>query len=475
MPVTYIQRTFILIWFVVLLTSCENAQKGSENNNIDFSGKKSEKIILHFQPQKGSYIHFYYNNPVNEEKSFHLNVENDTNMFEEISNYEKGVMEVNFNKGGSPVRYLMFPGDTIEVKNIGRNRYKLLSKIDNRQAEIDFQYNNFYLIDGAFSLSLEDSYRENKIRFENNYISLSKTIKKLLDEKIVSEVFYEHISMHILSRYFTALLYPAYIPKKKSELDKVDDNFLKSILDKDKKYLSMFSYRNNLWNYLKYLCLKNYSFLSEENLYHTCLENFEGSEKDFLLARIINESIREGFPQNFDKDSFKEQISDPFYRNYVKLNSFEEDLKENTLFSLENKKTSLKELLEGYRDTMVFVDFWASWCVPCKEEMKYYPDLLEKYGFNKVEFVFLSLDKDISNWQSSVIDFDFMDEENSFILADDFDSKIAKKLNVNSIPRYVVFKNGKVIIPNSKRPSETEALVELLDSYLNLRNSDFNF
>ncbi|HLR37548.1 MAG TPA: hypothetical protein VK084_05860 [Chitinophagaceae bacterium] len=98
MPVTYIQRTFILIWFVVLLTSCENAQKGSENNNIDFSGKKSEKIILHFQPQKGSYIHFYYNNPVNEEKSFHLNVENDTNMFEEISNYEKGVMEVNFNK-----------------------------------------------------------------------------------------------------------------------------------------------------------------------------------------------------------------------------------------------------------------------------------------------------------------------------------------------------------------------------------------
>lgn len=455
---------FILIVFFI---SCGNADKESKNNTVASYEKNSEKIVLHFQPKKGDFIHFYYNNPVNEEKSFHLNIESDTNMFEEISSYEKGVMEVNFNKGGRPVRYLMFPGDTIEVENIGRNRYKLLSKIDNRQAEIDFQYNNFDLVNNAFSLSLEDSYIENRKRFENNYVSLIGVINELLDEKIVSEVFYEHFSMHLLNSYFTALLYPSYVSKKKNELDEVDYDSLKSIFNKNEKYLSMFSYRNSLWNYLKYLCLKNYSVLSEENLYQTCLENFEGREKDFLLARIINESIREGFPQNFDKNCFKEQISDSFYKDYVNLNSFEEGLEANTLFSSKNKKISLKELLAKYGDSMVFVDFWASWCVPCKDEMKYYPNLLKKYDSEKVEFIFLSLDKDIFNWRSAASEFDFMNEENSFILADDFDSKIAKQLKINSIPRYVVFKNGKVIIENSKRPSDTEALAKQLNFNFN--------
>lgn len=56
-----------------------------------------------------------------------------------------------------------------------------------------------------------------------------------------------------------------------------------------------------------------------------------------------------------------------------------------------------------------------------------------------------------------------MNEENSFILTGDFDSKIVEKLKINSIPRYVVFKNGKVIIENSKRPSDTEALAKQLN------------
>jgi peroxiredoxin len=46
-----------------------------------------------------------------------------------------------------------------------------------------------------------------------------------------------------------------------------------------------------------------------------------------------------------------------------------------TLVNLENKKVSLKD----FRGKLVFLNFWASWCTPCREEMPAMERLYQQY------------------------------------------------------------------------------------------------
>ncbi len=47
--------------------------------------------------------------------------------------------------------------------------------------------------------------------------------------------------------------------------------------------------------------------------------------------------------------------------------------------------------ISDYKGQVVFLNFWASWCPPCKEEMPYIEELYQEYNLNKDEVVFLGI------------------------------------------------------------------------------------
>jgi cytochrome c-type biogenesis protein len=47
--------------------------------------------------------------------------------------------------------------------------------------------------------------------------------------------------------------------------------------------------------------------------------------------------------------------------------------------------------LSDYKGQVVFLNFWASWCPPCKKEMPYIEELYKEYNKNKEEVVFLGI------------------------------------------------------------------------------------
>ncbi len=47
--------------------------------------------------------------------------------------------------------------------------------------------------------------------------------------------------------------------------------------------------------------------------------------------------------------------------------------------------------LSDYKGQVVFLNFWASWCPPCKEEMPYIEELYQEYNLNEDEVVFLGI------------------------------------------------------------------------------------
>ncbi len=46
-----------------------------------------------------------------------------------------------------------------------------------------------------------------------------------------------------------------------------------------------------------------------------------------------------------------------------------------------------KETLENYKENLIIINFWATWCLPCKEEMPHLDKLVSKNKFKKIKVI----------------------------------------------------------------------------------------
>lgn len=59
-----------------------------------------------------------------------------------------------------------------------------------------------------------------------------------------------------------------------------------------------------------------------------------------------------------------------------------------TLPQLDGRQLSLS----SYRGKVVLLDFWATWCVPCREETPHFVGLQQKYGDRGLQIIGVSMD-----------------------------------------------------------------------------------
>lgn len=89
----------------------------------------------------------------------------------------------------------------------------------------------------------------------------------------------------------------------------------------------------------------------------------------------------------------------------------------------------------------VVVNFWASWCGPCKEEMPYFEEIYNEYK-DRVNFVMVNLTDGYQETVKSANDF-ITEMGYSFPVYYDTELDAAKKYGVNSVPRtYFVKRDG---------------------------------
>ena len=50
--------------------------------------------------------------------------------------------------------------------------------------------------------------------------------------------------------------------------------------------------------------------------------------------------------------------------------------------------------LEQYRNQVVYIDFWASWCVPCRYAFPWLNEMQERYGEDGFKVIGINVDKD---------------------------------------------------------------------------------
>lgn len=56
------------------------------------------------------------------------------------------------------------------------------------------------------------------------------------------------------------------------------------------------------------------------------------------------------------------------------------------------KYPALEKMFKQSKDTVLVVNFWATWCKPCIEELPYFEQISKKYAGKKVKVVLINLD-----------------------------------------------------------------------------------
>jgi thiol-disulfide isomerase/thioredoxin len=127
--------------------------------------------------------------------------------------------------------------------------------------------------------------------------------------------------------------------------------------------------------------------------------------------------------------------------------------------NLSGKEVKLEKVLK--KNKYVLVEFWASWCGPCRGFIPHLKEAYEKYNKKGFEIVSFSLDDKARMWKKA------SDEENipwvnvSDLLA--YKSPIIKMYGITGIPdSFLVDKNGKIIGTNYRGDSLDEELERLL-------------
>jgi thiol-disulfide isomerase/thioredoxin len=122
--------------------------------------------------------------------------------------------------------------------------------------------------------------------------------------------------------------------------------------------------------------------------------------------------------------------------------------------------------MKNFEGKVIFIDVWATWCGPCKEQIPYYKEMQEEYKDRKdLVFVSISIDKiaDREKWLKMIR----KESLGGVQLLDNLGRAFAHPLEITAIPRFLLIdKQGKWIEIRCPRPSAKEALKKYLDRAL---------
>jgi peroxiredoxin len=157
-------------------------------------------------------------------------------------------------------------------------------------------------------------------------------------------------------------------------------------------------------------------------------------QKDFSLFEELNDSLKKALGDNRYVEVFSKQVAD---MKRLPVGSMAPEIK---LPSPDGKIISLSSL----KNKIVVIDFWASWCGPCRREMPEMASLYKDFKDRGLEIYGVSLDDNADAWKTA-IEHDHIQWIQVSELKK-WDSAVVAEYGIEEIPQKILLdREGKII------------------------------
>ena len=178
-------------------------------------------------------------------------------------------------------------------------------------------------------------------------------------------------------------------------------------------------------------------------------------EQDFENHAALYTAVRDALITDYPNDTFVKHLSDR--------------LRGVLLPGMEAPDISMKDpdgnirRLSDLRGKVVLLDFWASWCGPCRQENPNVVRLYKKYHDKGLEIYSVSLDKEKAKWLKAIKD-DGLEWPNHVSDLNGWTSSGGKTYGIMSVPNTTLIdRDGKIITRNLRGGDLERKLKEIFD------------
>lgn len=201
-------------------------------------------------------------------------------------------------------------------------------------------------------------------------------------------------------------------------------------------------------------------------------DRFEaGKTRDVLLHRLAN-----AYVTRFGVDDIQDMEN--IYRTYVQdpvlVAKYDAAREKWNLASVGKPSPDFKGVdvngkeytLADFRGKYVYIDVWATWCGPCRQEIPYLKKLDEDYKDAQIVFLSLSVDQDKAKWEKMVKE----QSMSGVQLHIGQNSSFQQAYKIEGIPHFILLdREGRIIDKKMSRPSMDEVTRERIENLEGIR------